>query len=589
MSAVNCLRCKQPVADDVEACPHCGEKVTQFQRTYATRHLDGKYQIVERLGLGGMGEIFKVVHIHLGEQRVVKIMRSNIASDNEALQRFLHEARLATMIKHRNLAMLYDFATLEDGSYYMVWEFIDGTNIQKWVAANGPMPPRVALEIAIQALEGLQALHQMGVIHRDISPENIMITLDHQEKLLSKVIDFGIAKQLSDEGGGQGLTQTGMFLGKLKYASPEQAGFLKEGEHLDARSDLYSFGIVLYEMLAGRAPFLATNPQSYILKHATETPAPIAKVAPDADVPRSLEDVVFKALEKDRNKRHKDAGEFIKELTALRDVIAPDKKYGIGNNLVTLSPTRTIAETLSTIGHTRAGATVPGGTPRRPAPGGGDATVMEPSAGGAATVVESIGGAEPTMVTKAGATAGATMVTPMDQAAPTVMERRGPATTEAAPTILERKMAPGAPVRSRTPMIAIAAVVLIAVAVGLWFMLKPKPGVEPVTPTTSTDTRPTLPGGAGQGLLLTSTPYGALEEIVNAETDAKIDLGGLDDRSIPLRLPLDPGRYRVTLSDPEGNLVPKMATVEAGRFSILHTQFEEPDIDKLVDDILRQN
>jgi len=118
--------------------------VTHFQRTYSTRLIDGKYQIMERLGLGGMGEIFKVKHIHLNEERVIKIMRANIASDDQSLQRFLQEARTSTMIKHRNLAMLYDFSTLDDGSYYMVWEFIDGTNIQKWVATNGAMPARFA-------------------------------------------------------------------------------------------------------------------------------------------------------------------------------------------------------------------------------------------------------------------------------------------------------------------------------------------------------------------------------------------------------------------------------------------------------------
>src|SRR5213076_2913182 len=121
--------------------------------------------------------------------------------DDQGLQRFLQEARTSTTIKDKNLAMLYDFAQLDDGSYYMVWEFIDGTNIQKWLSQ------------------------------------------DHHGKLLVKVIDFGIAKSLAEGESGQGLTQTGMFLGKLKYASPEQAGFLKEGEHLDPRSDLYSFGI----------------------------------------------------------------------------------------------------------------------------------------------------------------------------------------------------------------------------------------------------------------------------------------------------------------------------------------------------------
>ncbi|MGZ5475601.1 MAG: serine/threonine protein kinase, partial [Thermoanaerobaculia bacterium] len=263
MTQITCYRCKQPIDEALDQCPSCGDRVTSFQRTYTTRLIDGKYQIFDRLGVGGMGEIFKVRHIHLNELRVIKIMRPNVAADDQGLQRFLQEARTSTMIKHRNLAMLYDFAQLDDGSYYMVWEFIDGVNIQKWIATNGPVPPRLTVEISIQALTGLDHLHSMGLIHRDVSPENIMLSQDHSGKLMVKVIDFGIAKSLAEGEGGHGLTQTGMFLGKLKYASPEQAGYLKEGEHLDPRSDLYSFGIVMYEMLAGRAPFQATNPHGY--------------------------------------------------------------------------------------------------------------------------------------------------------------------------------------------------------------------------------------------------------------------------------------------------------------------------------------
>src|SRR5215212_4945439 len=303
MSQINCLRCKNPIDSQLEQCPTCGERVTMFQRTYSTRLLDGKYQIIDRLGIGGMGEIFKVRHIHLNELRVIKIMRPNVAADDQGLQRFLQEARTSTMIKHKNLAMLYDFAQLEDGSYYMVWEFIDGTNIQRWIGQTGALPPRLTVEIAIQALQGLDHLHSMGLIHRDISPENIMLSQDNRGKLLVKVIDFGIAKQLAEGEGGQGLTQTGMFLGKLKYASPEQAGFLKDGEHLDPRSDLYSFGILMYEMLAGRAPFQATNPQGYILKHVTERPAPIAELNPAVRVPPSLEAIILRALEKSRDAR----------------------------------------------------------------------------------------------------------------------------------------------------------------------------------------------------------------------------------------------------------------------------------------------
>src|SRR3954462_8523746 len=282
MTQINCLRCKQPIDSSLEQCPACGERVTVFQRTYSSKLLDGKYQILDRLGIGGMGEIFKVRHIRLNELRVIKIMRANVAADDQGMQRFLQEARTSTSIKHKNLAMLYDFSTLDDGSYYMVWEFIDGTNIQKWITQNGPIPARLTIEISIQALNGLDHLHSMGLIHRDISPENIMLSQDHHGKLLVKVIDFGIAKSLADGDQGHGLTQTGMFLGKLKYASPEQAGFLKAGEHLDARSALYALGVVMYEMLSGRAPFLATTPNGYILKHVTEKPAPIAHTNPEA-------------------------------------------------------------------------------------------------------------------------------------------------------------------------------------------------------------------------------------------------------------------------------------------------------------------
>src|SRR5688572_14936702 len=164
MSTITCLRCKEAIDAAADACPSCGERVTLFQRTYAARLIDGKYQILDRLGVGGMGEIFKVRHIHLNELRVIKIMRPNVAADDQGLQRFLQEARTSTMIKHKNLAMLYDFSQLDDGSYYMVWEFIDGTNIQKWIAQNGAMPSRLCVEISIQALNGLDHPHSLGLI-----------------------------------------------------------------------------------------------------------------------------------------------------------------------------------------------------------------------------------------------------------------------------------------------------------------------------------------------------------------------------------------------------------------------------------------
>jgi eukaryotic-like serine/threonine-protein kinase len=545
MSQITCLRCKNTLDSQLEQCPSCGERITTFQRTYSDRLLDGKYQIIDRLGVGGMGEIFKVRHIHLNELRVIKIMRPNVASDDQGLQRFLQEARTSTMIKHRNLAMLYDFAQLEDGSYYMVWEFIDGTNIQKWIAQNGPIPPRLTVEIAIQTLNGLEHLHSMGLIHRDISPENIMLSQDHNGKLLVKVIDFGIAKQLGEgEASGQGLTQTGMFLGKLKYASPEQAGFLKEGERLDPRSDLYSFGIVMYEMLAGRAPFQATNPHGYILKHVTEKPAPIAETNPNAKVPANLESIIMRSLEKTRDTRFATAGEFAHALEAIRNTIPPDQKYGLGERMVTLSGAQTLADLpkftapaptasgAAATQQTQTGAPAPTSSGTQPAPRVGP-TGTRPAAD-EATVVERVG----------------------MQAASTALERKiGPAGAEA--TVLERFEPPPQPKKSNTAMmIGIAAAVVVVLGIAAAVMLRkplpqPGPGPVPVASGTVTATAPTstAPVPAGQGvLLLSASPWGDIEKIVD-EKGMQVDLSE-DKRSTPTRIELAPGKYSVTITGP---------------------------------------
>jgi serine/threonine-protein kinase len=585
---INCLRCKQPIDAASDQCPHCSERVTNFQRTYSTRLLDGKYQIIDRLGVGGMGEIFKVRHIHLNELRVIKIMRPNVASDDQGLQRFLQEARTSTMIKHKNLAMLYDFAQLEDGSYYMVWEFIDGTNIQKWIAQNGPIPPRLTVEIAIQALHGLDHLHSMDLIHRDISPENIMLSQDTKGKLVVKVIDFGIAKQLAEGEGGQGLTQTGMFLGKLKYASPEQAGFLKEGEHLDPRSDLYSFGIVMYEMLAGKAPFQATNPHGYILKHVTEKPAPIAEISPNVKVPANLEAVIMRSLEKSRDARHASAADFAQALESIRSSIPPDQKYGLGERMITLSGAQTLADLPKFTGttpsptmsgaqatqQTYAGGTMPGQGPSGTRSQADEATVMErnltaPGAGTGPTGTR-VGSNDATVMERLGSPAGA---------APTALEQKwaGAGVGGAEATVLERQYQPGAaaapaPPKKNTAMIAaIAAIVVIAIGIAAYFALGRK---EPTTVATTTAAPSTTevtttapssePPPAGQGLLLLSAnPYADLEKIVSKADQSEIPL--IEEyRSTPARIPLKPGDYLVTVSGPNGKQQTIEVAIKAG-------------------------
>jgi serine/threonine protein kinase len=597
MSQINCLKCKQSIDAQYDQCPHCSEKVTNFQRTYSTRLLDGKYQIIDRLGVGGMGEIFKVRHIHLNELRVIKIMRPNVAADDQGLQRFLQEARTSTMIKHKNLAMLYDFAQLDDGSYYMVWEFIDGTNIQRWIGQTGALPPRLTIEIAVQALNGLDHLHSMGLIHRDISPENIMLSQDHHGKLLVKVIDFGIAKQLGEgEGSGQGLTQTGMFLGKLKYASPEQAGFLKEGEHLDPRSDLYSFGILMYEMLAGRAPFQATNPHGYILKHVTEKPQAIKELNPAANVPPQLEAIIMRSLEKNREQRYATAADFAQALEAIRNSIAPDQKYGLGERMVTLSGAQTLADLKMTASspqitasgaqqtqQTYAGGTMPGNTigvappsgtmpdgtmpgarvgPTGTRVGSDEATVMERNLTASPTPTR-IGSDEATVMERIGGSG----------AAPTALEAKmnfGGTGGNAEATVLERQISPGAlqPKRNTAMIAGIAAVVVLLVVVGIYFATRKEP--VPVATTTATPattevtTTAVAPMPPDKGLLLLSaTPWGDIDRIVDTSNNKEIAVA--DDLSTPARIELAPGNYDITLLDGTGRPKTVAVTVEGGR------------------------
>jgi serine/threonine-protein kinase len=596
MNQINCLRCKQPIDPSLDQCPACGERVTVFQRTYSAKLLDGKYQILDRLGIGGMGEIFKVRHIHLNELRVIKIMRPNVAADDQGMQRFLQEARTSTMIKHKNLAMLYDFAQLDDGSYYMVWEFIDGTNIQKWIGQNGPMPARLAIEIAIQALSGLEHLHSMGLIHRDISPENIMLSQDHHGKLAVKVIDFGIAKQLSEGDGGQGLTQTGMFLGKLKYASPEQAGFLKEGEHLDPRSDLYSFGIVMYEMLAGRAPFQATNPHGYILKHVTEKPQPIHELNPAVKVPAQLESVIMKSLEKSRDNRYATAADFEHALEAIRNTVSPDQKYGLGERMITLSGAQTLAELpkfttgpQGTFSGQQATQQTMTGQPTKAEPamppprtgptgtkiGSDEATLMERNLAPTGTMPGAPG-------TRTGSDEATVMERFASQAAPTAAEQKWGGNAEA--TMIERQVSIAPKKSNAGMMIGIAAAIAIVLSAAGFFLWKSKQTATPtavvstasVTSTAATSTAPIAPG---QGLLLLSaSPWGNLEKIVD-EKGNSIDLTD-EKREIPTRIELDPGKYMVTVSGPNGTKQTVDVNVVAGkrvqqRFDLEHVNFDE--------------
>lgn len=277
--------------------------------------LDGKYEILERLGAGGMGEVYKARHTWLGTIRVIKIIRPHIAGQSDMHERFLREAQLATRVQHPNVATLYDFSALPDGTHYTVWEYIEGENLAQRLREVQTLAPQIAVRIAIETLNGLEAIHRAGIVHRDISPENLMLTHGTQHV---KIIDLGVAK--SDDPTAK-VTQAGMFLGKFRYASPEQLGFLKAGESLDGRADLYALAVVLYEMLAGRPPFEATSPHEYVLLHSQERePRPIDVT--DIAGGEGLETVLRRALERDRDRRFASAADFAAELEKVERSLA---------------------------------------------------------------------------------------------------------------------------------------------------------------------------------------------------------------------------------------------------------------------------
>lgn len=275
-------------------------------------HIEGKYEILEKMREGGMGAIYKVRHRLLDEVRVVKVIRSQADPEGEGGERFLREARVAIKLRHPNIAALHDFAIADDGQAFIVMEFIDGWNLLEVLSGYGPPPISLTLEIARQSLKALGYLHRHKIVHRDVSPDNLMLARDVDGHPLVKLIDLGIAKALEGQGG---LTTTGVFLGKPRYGSPERFS----GEGWDERSDLYSFGVVLYELLTGRCPVSGSEPAALMAGHLFRPPLDFAESDPQGMVPPELRQIVLKALAKKPAERIASTEEFIWELTMLQD------------------------------------------------------------------------------------------------------------------------------------------------------------------------------------------------------------------------------------------------------------------------------
>jgi eukaryotic-like serine/threonine-protein kinase len=277
--------------------------------------LEGKYEILDKIREGGMGAIYRVRHRLLDEVRVVKVMKPNVVADADLRRRFTEEARTATRLKHPNICTIHDFALDPDGMAYLVMEYIQGVSLADLLKMRGAPLLALTIEVAHQSLLALGYLHRKGIVHRDVSPDNIMLTNDEDGAPLVKLIDLGIAKVTDAP---IEATATGVFLGKLKYASPEQYGSLPRGTKLDGRSDLYGFGIVLYELLTGVLPFEGDTVVELLRAHVFAAPKPFSQSDPQGRVPTELRGVVLKALQKNRDDRFATAEVFDREILALR-------------------------------------------------------------------------------------------------------------------------------------------------------------------------------------------------------------------------------------------------------------------------------
>jgi eukaryotic-like serine/threonine-protein kinase len=265
--------------------------------------VDGRYKLIGRVGSGGMADVWLAEDAQLGRRVALKLLHRRFASDAQFVERFRQEASHAAGLQHPNIVQVYDRGSW-DGAYYIAMEYVEGPTLKDIVRDRGALDPGLAADVVVQILRAARYAHKHGIVHRDLKPHNVI--LDEEGRV--KVTDFGIARAGASE-----MTETGAIMGTAQYLSPEQA----QGRPVDARSDLYAIGVILWELLVGRVPFDAESAVTIALKHVSEPPVPPAELVPG--IPAALEAVVMRALAKDPADRYQDADEFIADLQAARD------------------------------------------------------------------------------------------------------------------------------------------------------------------------------------------------------------------------------------------------------------------------------
>ena len=306
-----CPRCGVEYPDANTLCPADGIALETTGDSLIGSVLSGKYRIDERLNEGGMGTVYRGTHVLMDKTVAIKVLRPSLAADEKIVARFSREARAASRISHPNALSVTDFGEDENGTVFLVMEYLSGRTLKKVIQEEGPLPlPRV-VDITRQIADALNAAHQQGIIHRDLKSDNIML-LDTMTGDHAKVLDFGIAKINEPDGNRDSgsLTAPNLVIGTPQYMSPEQCS---QDSEIDSRSDIYSLGVILYEMLVGHVPFSAESPTMVMLKHLQE---PVPSVLDERnDLPASIDRVIARAMAKLPANRYQNVAELIEDLT----------------------------------------------------------------------------------------------------------------------------------------------------------------------------------------------------------------------------------------------------------------------------------
>jgi serine/threonine protein kinase len=305
-----CPSCFKKFGEEQEKCTDCEIRlVSSMDKDLSGSVLDDRYEVIKTLGKGGMGVVYHARQRIIDRPVALKVLRRELVQDEASVKRFMVEAKAVSSLRNAHTITLFDFGITQAGLLYFTMELLEGTSLTDLIRKRSPLSVDLTFRIVLQVCESLREAHAKGILHRDLKPDNIFIIDGDDGSEHSKVLDFGIAKML-DDGSSESITKTGMICGTPMYLSPEQA----VGKSLDARSDIYSLGIIMYEMLSGAPPFVDATPVGILMKQVSEMPLPVSTRNPDATIPASIERFLMRILAKHPDERPQSIEQMMKEL-----------------------------------------------------------------------------------------------------------------------------------------------------------------------------------------------------------------------------------------------------------------------------------